>query len=179
MKILFCVFSAAAGGFSELGVFMKKAIYAGTFDPITYGHIDVISRATKIFERIVVGVSSGPKTSLFSHKERINLVRQVFRDNNKIEVLGFSTLLVDFAKEIGAQTIIRGMRAVSDFDYELQLALMNRKLAPKIETIFLMPSEKNIFISSSLVKEIASLKGDTSKLVPTIVTKALRKKLIK
>ena len=158
---------------------MKKAIYAGTFDPITYGHIDVITRATKIFETTVVGVSAGPKTSLFSHKERISLVKAVFSGNKKIEVLGFSTLLVDFASKIGAQTIIRGMRAVSDFDYELQLALMNRKLAPKIETVFLMPSEKNIFISSSLVKEIAALKGDTSKLVPDVVAQALRKKLIK
>jgi pantetheine-phosphate adenylyltransferase len=156
---------------------MKKAIYAGTFDPVTYGHIDVITRATKIFEKIVVGVSAGPKTTLFNHKERINLVRQVFMNNDKIEVLGFSSLLVDFAMEIGAQTIIRGMRAVSDFDYELQLTLTNRNLAPGIETIFLMPSEKNIFVSSSLVKEIAALNGDVSRLVPLVVAKALRKKL--
>ena len=158
---------------------MKKAIYAGTFDPVTYGHIDVITRATKIFEKIVVGVSAGPKTTLFNHKERINLVRQVFVDNKKIEVLGFSSLLVDFAMEIGAQTIIRGMRAVSDFDYELQLTLTNRNLAPSIETIFLMPSEKNIFVSSSLVKEIAALNGDISRLVPSVVAKALRKKFRK
>ena len=158
---------------------MRKAIYAGTFDPITYGHIDVISRATKIFERIVVGVSAGPKTTLFTHKERIQLVRRVFSKNSNIEVLGFSSLLVDFAKEIGAQTIIRGMRAVSDFDYELQLTLTNRKLAPRIETIFLMPSEKYIFVSSSLVKEITELNGDVSKMVPPLVAKALRKKLIK
>jgi len=158
---------------------MKKAIYAGTFDPVTYGHIDVITRATKIFEKIVVGVSAGPKTTLFDHTERINLVRQVFMNNDKIEVLGFSSLLVDFAMEIGAQTIIRGMRAVSDFDYELQLTLTNRNLAPGIETIFLMPSEKNIFVSSSLVKEIAALNGDVSRLVPLVVAKALRKKLTK
>ncbi|MGB7055015.1 MAG: pantetheine-phosphate adenylyltransferase [bacterium] len=158
---------------------MRKAIYAGTFDPITYGHIDVISRATKIFERIVVGVSAGPKTTLFNHRERIKLVRHVFSSNKEIEVLGFSSLLVEFAEDIGAQTIIRGMRAVSDFDHELQLTLMNRKLAPKIETIFLMPSEKNIFVSSSLVKEIAALQGDISKLVPAVVAEALRKKLIR
>ena len=158
---------------------MRKAIYAGTFDPITYGHIDVISRATKIFERIVVGVSAGPKTTLFSHTERIDLVRRVFSDNDKIEVSGFSSLLVDFARDIGAQTIIRGMRAVSDFDHELQLTLMNRKLAPGIETIFLMPSEKHIFVSSSLVKEIAALQGDISMLVPDLVAKALREKLIR
>jgi pantetheine-phosphate adenylyltransferase len=171
--------AAANGGLSEFGVLMMKAIYAGTFDPITYGHIDVISRATKIFERIVVGVSAGPKTTFFSHKERTALVRHVFSNDKKIEVLGFSSLLVEFAREIGAQTIIRGMRAVSDFDYELQLTLMNRKLAPKIETIFLMPSEKNIFVSSSLVKEIAALQGDISTLVPPVVVEALHKKLIR
>ena len=158
---------------------MRKAIYAGTFDPVTYGHIDVIARATKIFEKIVVGVSAGPKTTLFNHEERINLVREVFMENKKIEVLGFSSLLVDFAMEIGAQTIIRGMRAVSDFDYELQLTLTNRNLAPSIETIFLMPSEKNIFVSSSLVKEIAALNGDVSRLVPLVVANALRKKFSK
>lgn len=158
---------------------MKKAIYAGTFDPITYGHVDVISRATKIFDRIVVGVSAGPKTTLFTHKERTELVRRVFSKQENIEVLGFSSLLVDFAKEIGAQTIVRGMRAVSDFDYELQLTLTNRKLAPRVETIFLMPSEKYIFVSSSLVKEITALNGDVSKMVPPLVAKALRKKLAK
>lgn len=165
--------------FSDFSGLMKKAIYAGTFDPITYGHIDVITRATKIFEQVVVGVSAGPKTTLFSHKERILLARRVFAGRKVIDVLGFSTLLVDFAREIGAQTIIRGMRAVSDFDYELQLTLMNRKLAPKIETIFLMPSEKYIFVSSSLAKEIATLNGDISKLVPPIVAQALHKKLFK
>ena len=155
----------------------SRAIYAGTFDPITYGHIDVISRATKIFEKIVVGVSAGPKTTLFNHKERTGLVREVFKDNKKIEVVGFASLLADFAAQIDAQTIIRGMRAVSDFDYEMQLALMNRKLSSKLETVFLMPSEKYIFVSSSLVKEIAALKGDISGLVPPLVAEALRKKL--
>ncbi|UCD20503.1 MAG: pantetheine-phosphate adenylyltransferase [candidate division WOR-3 bacterium] len=155
---------------------MKKAIYAGTFDPITFGHIDVIERATKIFEKIVVGVSAGPKTTLFSQRERTLLVREVFKEDSRIEVIGFSSLLVDFAREIGAKTIIRGMRAVSDFDYELQLTLMNRKLAPGVETVFLMPSEKYIFVSSSLAKEIAALKGDISDLVPQLVAEALRKK---
>ncbi len=158
---------------------MKKATYAGTFDPITYGHIDVVTRAIKIFDKIIIGVSSAPKNSLFTQKERIDLVKAVFYNNSKIEVLGFSSLLVDFAKELTATTIIRGIRAVSDFDYELQLTLMNRKLAPEIETIFLMPSEKYIFISSSLTKEIASLGGDISHLVPDLVAKALKKKLTK
>jgi pantetheine-phosphate adenylyltransferase len=156
---------------------MKIAIYAGTFDPITYGHIDVVSRATKIFDKIIIGVSAEPKHSLFTHAQRIKLVKTVFHGNKKIEVKGFSTLLVDFVKSLGATTIIRGIRAVSDFDYELQLTLMNRKLAPKIETIFLMPSEKYIFISSSLAKEIVSLNGDISHLVPEVIAQALKKKL--
>lgn len=158
---------------------MKKAIYAGTFDPITHGHIDVVSRATKLFDKIIIGVSSRPKSTLFTQRERMELVKTVFRNEKKIKVMGFSSLLVDFARKLGAATIIRGMRAVSDFDYELQLTLMNRKLAPKIETIFLMPSEKYIFISSGLAKEIASLNGDISYLVPLVVAKALRKKLRK
>jgi pantetheine-phosphate adenylyltransferase len=156
---------------------MKKALYAGTFDPITFGHIDVVSRATKIFDKVIIGVSAGPKKTLFTQKERIELVKAVFTNTKKIEVEGFSTLLVDFAKSLGARTIIRGIRAVSDFDYELQLTLMNRKLAPTIETIFLMPSEKYIFISSSLAKEIASLGGDISHLVPDVVAKALDERL--
>lgn len=158
---------------------MNKALYAGTFDPITYGHIDVISRATKIFDTVLIGVSAGPKNTLFIQEDRIRITQQALNDIKNVEVLGFSSLLVDFAKEQGATTIIRGMRAVSDFDYELQLTLMNRKLAPNIETIFLMPSEQYIFISSSLVKEIASLGGDISHLVPDIVAQELKKKLHK
>jgi len=156
---------------------MNKALYAGTFDPITYGHINVISRATKIFNTVLIGVSAGPKNTLFTQKDRIRIAKRALGDIPNVEVLGFSSLLVDFAKEQGATTIIRGMRAVSDFDYELQLTLMNRKLAPNIETIFLMPSEQYIFISSSLVKEIASLGGDISHLVPDIVAQELKKKL--
>lgn len=156
---------------------MNKAIYAGTFDPITFGHIDVVLRATKIFNKVIIGVSAGPKETLFPQQERIALVKAVFSRNKRIKVLGFSSLLVDFAKKISAAAIIRGIRAVSDFDYEFQMALMNRKLAPEIETIFLMPSEKYIFINSSLVKEIAGLDGDISHLVPGVVAKALRKKI--
>ncbi len=155
---------------------MKKAIYAGTFDPITFGHIDVVTRAIKVFDKLYIGVSAEPKHTLFTQKERIDLIKQAL-SNPRIEVRGFSSLLVDFAKTLGASTIVRGIRAVSDFDYELQQTLMNRKLAPKIETIFLMPSEKNIFISSSLVKEIASLGGDVSHLVPAVVVKALARKI--
>lgn len=156
---------------------MRKALYAGTFDPITYGHIDVISRATKIFDTVIIGVSAGPKSTLFPQEHRVKLAQQALKDIGTIEVVGFSALLVDFAKEIGATTLIRGMRAVSDFDYELQLTLMNRKLAPDIETIFLMPSEQYIFISSSLVREIASLGGNISHLVPDVIAKELKKKL--
>lgn len=156
---------------------MKKAVYAGTFDPITYGHIDVIDRATKIFDKIIVAVSDGPKNTLFSLDERIFLIKEFYKNNRKVIVMGFSSLLVDFVRRVSANTIIRGIRAVSDFDYELQLALMNRKLDPGIETLFLMPSEKYIFISSSLVKEIARFGGDTSKLVPPLVKTYLSKKL--
>lgn len=160
---------------------MKKAIYAGTFDPITYGHIDVISRARALFDRIVIGVSAsaGTKKTLFTLSERVALVRSVFPPSGSIQVVPFTSLLVDVARRIRAQTMIRGIRAVSDFDYELQLALMNRKLAPGIETVFLMPSEKYIFISSSLVREIAALNGDVSHLVPPVVARALKKKLKK
>ena len=158
---------------------IKKAIYAGSFDPITYGHIDVILRASKIFDKIIVGVSAGPKKTLFAKPERISLVRAAVRTIKHVEVMGFSSLLVKFAEEIRAKTIIRGIRALSDFDYEFQMALMNRKLAPGIETVFLMTSEKYIFISSSLVKEIAALGGDISCIVPPVVAKALLKKLRK
>jgi pantetheine-phosphate adenylyltransferase len=137
----------------------------------------VISRATKIFDTVLIGVSAGPKNTLFTQEDRVRIAQQALSDIANIDVLGFSSLLVDFAKEQGAKTIIRGMRAVSDFDYELQLTLMNRKLASEIETIFLMPSEQYIFISSSLVKEIASLGGDISHLVPDVVAQELKKKL--
>ncbi len=160
---------------------MKKAIYAGTFDPITYGHIDVISRARALFDQIVIGVSAsaGAKKTLFTVTERVALVQAVFPPSRSIRVMPFATLLVDVARKIKAHTMIRGIRAVSDFDYELQLALMNRKLAPGIETVFLMPSEKYIFISSSLVREIAALGGDVSHLVPPVVARALKNKLQK
>ncbi|HEX7319742.1 MAG TPA: pantetheine-phosphate adenylyltransferase [bacterium] len=156
---------------------MKKAIYAGTFDPITYGHMDIVKRASRIFDRVIIGVSARPKKTLFSQAERIALVKAALYDKKNIEIAGFSTLLIEFAHRIKATTIIRGIRAVSDFDNEFQMALMNRKLDPGIETVFLMTSEKYIFISSSLVKEIAALGGDISSLVPPVVAKTLLKKL--
>ncbi|MGB9720086.1 MAG: pantetheine-phosphate adenylyltransferase [bacterium] len=156
---------------------MKRAVYAGTFDPITYGHIDVIERATKIFDKVIIGVSNGPKQTLFALEERISIIKIIYRHNSRVVVQGFSSLLVDFVKSVSAKTIIRGIRAVSDFDYEFQLALMNRKLNAEIDTLFLMPSEKYFFISSSLVKEIAFLGGDISKLVPPVVQRSLARKL--
>ncbi len=156
---------------------MKKAVYAGTFDPITNGHIDVINRATKIFDKIIIGVSSVPKKTLFSFQERISMIEAIYRHNNRVAVRGFSCLLVDFVRSVSARTIIRGIRAVSDFDYEFQLALMNRQLDPEIDTLFLMPSEKYFFVSSSLVKEIAFLGGDISKLVPPLIKQNLLQKV--
>lgn len=155
----------------------KKAIYAGTFDPITYGHIDVLTRAAKIFDQIIIGVSARPKKTLFTHAERVRMVRTLFTHDTSIQIEGFSSLLIDFAHRCKISTIIRGIRAVSDFDYELQLTLMNRKLAPDIEIVFLMPSERYIFISSSLAKEIAALGGDISHLVPDLVAGELKKKM--
>ncbi len=155
---------------------MKKAVYAGTFDPITNGHIDVINRATNIFDRIIIGVSGTPKKTMFSLEERIAMIEEIYQNNTRIIVKGFSCLLVDFVRSASARTIIRGIRAVSDFDYEFQLALMNRKIDPEIDTLFLMPSEKYFFVSSSLVKEIAFLGGDISKLVPPLVRRNLVRK---
>ncbi|MEO0138149.1 MAG: pantetheine-phosphate adenylyltransferase [candidate division WOR-3 bacterium] len=155
---------------------MRKAVYAGTFDPITYGHVDVINRAIRIFDKIIVGVSARPKKTLFTLEERIDMIQEIFKNNPRVTVRGFSSLLVEFVESVSARTIIRGIRAVSDFDYEFQMALMNRKLNPDIETLFLMPSENYIFISSSLVKEIAALGGDVSKLVPPPVKKRLMEK---
>lgn len=158
---------------------LKKAIYAGTFDPITFGHMDIVNRASRIFDRVIIGVSARPKKTLFNQAERIALVKAALSDKKNIEIAGFSTLLIEFAHRIKATTIIRGIRAVSDFDNEFQMALMNRKLDPGIETVFFMTSEKYIFISSSLVKEIAVLGGDISSLVPPVVAKVLLKKLKK
>ena len=156
----------------------KTAIYPGTFDPITNGHADLIQRAAKLFDKVIVAVAahSGKKPA-FSLEERIELAREVTADIDGIEVCGFDSLLVNFARERGAQVILRGLRAVSDFEYEFQLAGMNRKLSPEIETLYLMPSEQYTYISSSLVKEVAALDGDISKFVHPHVNIALKAKL--
>lgn len=153
------------------------AIYAGTFDPVTYGHVDLVERATTIFDSIIVAIAeSSVKKTLFSLDERVQLTAQVMKDYKQVRVLGFDCLLLDFAKKHGANVILRGLRTVTDFDYEFQLASMNRQLNPKIESIFLMPSEKYMSVSSSLVREIASLSGDVSVFVPGPVVTALKNK---
>jgi pantetheine-phosphate adenylyltransferase len=153
------------------------AIYPGTFDPITNGHIDIIARAAKLHHRVIVAVAvNNTKTPLFSLDERVVLTQAVTTEFSNVSVMGFSTLLVEFAKQQGANVILRGLRAVSDFEYEFQLAGMNRRLSPDLETLFLTPAEQYEFISSTMIREIARLKGDVSSFVPPIVAKALTEK---
>jgi len=157
----------------------RKAIYPGSFDPITNGHIDIIQRGKKIFDKIIVGVLDNPRKSpLFSARERVSLISQIFAGDKAVEVKTFSGLLVDFARQNGVQVVIRGLRAISDFEYELQMALMNRKLASDIETLFMMPSLKYSFLSSNLVKEVFQLGGCIKDLVPPLVEEALKNKFM-
>ncbi|MDZ7925119.1 MAG: pantetheine-phosphate adenylyltransferase [Marinagarivorans sp.] len=152
-------------------------VYPGTFDPVTNGHIDIVGRACRLFDKVVVAVAASPrKKPLFSLDERVELCRQVVGQFNNIEVCGFDCLLAQVVKEHGAYGVVRGIRAVSDFEYEFQLANMNRALEPEMESLFLTPSEHLSFISSSLVKEIASLDGNVSKFVAPEVEAALREK---
>lgn len=154
------------------------AVYPGTFDPITDGHADLICRASRIFDRVIVAIAANPgKTPLFTLEERVDLAHKVISNRANVEVKGFSNLLIDCVRELKAGIILRGLRAVSDFEYEFQLASMNRRLAPDIETVFLTPAENYTFISASLVKEIAQLGGDVSQFVDPVVYKALRFKL--
>jgi pantetheine-phosphate adenylyltransferase len=155
----------------------KIVLYPGTFDPITNGHLDLIHRASKLFDKVVVAVAeSAGKAPLFNVEQRVELVNQSVASLNNIEVCGFSGLLVDIARKKQVNALLRGLRAVSDFEYEFQLANMNRRLAPELESLFLTPSEKNSFISSSLVREIASLGGEVKEFVPEPVLKALTEK---
>ena len=159
--------------------FMKVAIYPGSFDPITFGHMDIIDRASGLFDKIIIAIAkSETKNPLFSLEDRIKLANTIYEDNDKVDVIGFPRqLTVDVAKEHNACAIIRGLRAVSDFEYEFQLATMNRSLAPDIESIFLTPKESLIYVSSSLIKEICDLKGNISKFVHPSVEQALKAKL--
>ena len=156
---------------------MKTIVYPGTFDPITNGHIDLIERASKLFDKIVVGIASSQrKGPLFTVDGRIALASESLAHVPNVEIIGFDYLLVNFVKDCKADAIMRGLRAVSDFEYEFQLANMNRALAPEIESIFLTPAERFSYISSSLVREISSLDGDVSKFVPANVAAALLQK---
>ena len=157
---------------------MTTIVYPGTFDPITNGHIDLIERASKLFDKIVVGIASSQrKGPLFTVDERISLASESLAHVPNVEIIGFDYLLVNFVKDCKADAIMRGLRAVSDFEYEFQLANMNRALAPEIESIFLTPAEHLSYISSSLVREISSLDGDVSKFVPANVAAALLQKI--
>ena len=157
----------------------KVAIYPGSFYPITFGHMDIIDRASGLFDKILIAIAkSETKNPLFSLEDRIKLANTIYEDNDKVDVIGFPRqLTVDVAKEHNACAIIRGLRAVSDFEYEFQLATMNRSLAPDIDSIFLTPKESLIYVSSSLIKEICDLKGDISKFVHPTVEQALKAKL--
>lgn len=151
------------------------AIYAGTFDPVTYGHVDLVQRAAALFDKVIVAISANPKkTPLFSLEERVRLAVATVGQTSNVEVSGFDSLLLDVAKQYGANIILRGLRTVTDFDYEFQLASMNRHMNPKVESLFLMPAEKYMYISSSLVREIAELGGDVSGFVPPVIAKALK-----
>lgn len=157
---------------------MNRAVYAGTFDPITFGHLDVAARAAHVFDHLTLAVAEDPrKTLMFSTAERMELARGSVGDLSNVEVVPFSGLLVNWARAHGIHTLIRGLRAFSDFEYEFQMALTNRKLAPDIETMFLMPNEGFSYISSSMVREIAALGGEVEKFVPVGVAAALRQKL--
>ena len=157
---------------------MVTAVYPGTFDPITNGHIDLVHRATKIFDQVIVAVADNVgKQPLFTLAERVELARTALSDLDNVSVVGFDTLLVDFAQSHQASVILRGLRAVSDFEFEFQLAGMNRNLAPDIETVFLTTAEHYAYLSSSLVKEVARLGGDVSKFVPVQVIAEIKQKL--
>jgi pantetheine-phosphate adenylyltransferase len=153
------------------------AIYPGTFDPITNGHLDLVARASRLFHKVIIAVADNAgKAPLFSLEERVGLAKQATSSHVNVEVIGFGNLLVNCARQNGATVILRGLRAVSDFEYEFQMAGMNRNLAPELETLFLTPPEQYTFISSSMIKAIAQLSGDISSFVPDVVLQQLIKK---
>ncbi|HSI43932.1 MAG TPA: pantetheine-phosphate adenylyltransferase [Methylotenera sp.] len=155
-----------------------KVVYPGTFDPVTLGHEDLVNRAAKLFPHVIVAVAgSSNKRTMFSLEERVNLTKDIFKVHNNVEVCGFSGLLMQFVKEQNAHMVIRGLRATADFEYEFQLAGMNRKLYPEFETLFLTPAEQFMFISSSLVREVATLGGNVHEFVSPTVEEAIKLKL--
>lgn len=157
-----------------------SAMYPGSFDPITNGHVDIIERGLRVFDRIVVAVLENPKKApLFTTKERVRMIQDIFASKKEVEVRAFDGLLVDFARARGTGVVMRGLRAISDFEYEFQMALMNRNLAPDIETFFMMPSVNYSFLSSNLVREVAALGGSVEGLVPGPVARKLRDKIKK
>ncbi len=156
----------------------RRAVYPGTFDPITYGHLDLIKRAAKIFDEVIVVVAhSEDKNPLFTLDERVKMTKEAIGHIRNVKVDDCNFLIVDYLKEINAQVLIRGLRMISDFEYEFQMALTNRKLNPKVETIFMMPRETYCYLSSKLIKEAALLGADTEKFVPKKVARALKEKL--
>ncbi|MDP2364941.1 MAG: pantetheine-phosphate adenylyltransferase [Ignavibacteria bacterium] len=156
---------------------MKKVIYPGTFDPVTYGHIDIVKRAIDLFHEVLVTVAINPtKNQLFSTEERVNMLKESLKDYDRVSVDSFDGLVVEHAKQVGATGIIRGLRQISDFEFEFQMALMNRKLAGDITTIFLMPHEKYTYLNSTVIRNLASMHADVSDFVPPNVHEALKKK---
>jgi pantetheine-phosphate adenylyltransferase len=157
----------------------RTAVYPGTFDPITNGHLDIIERGSRLFDRVVIAILSNvEKAPLFTLEERVSLIKDSVSSLRNVSVETFSGLLVDYVHSRGAHVIVRGLRAISDFEYEFQMALMNRRLDPEVETVFMMPAEAYSYLSSRLVKEVASLGGDVSGLVPPPVARAISRRLV-
>ena len=157
---------------------MKKAIYPGSFDPVTYGHLDIIKRSAEMVDELVVGVlNNKAKTPLFSVEERVKMLKEVTKDLGNVKVVPFDGLLVEFARQQKARLVIRGLRAITDFEYELQMAQTNHKLEPSVETVFLTTSLEYSYLSSTIVKEVAFYHGDISKFVPDVVRERIREKM--
>jgi pantetheine-phosphate adenylyltransferase len=153
------------------------AVYPGSFDPITNGHVDIIGRGLSVFDHVIIAIlGNAEKRPLFTVEERVEIIRETYRGNPRVSVDTFSGLLVDYAEKVGATVIVRGLRAISDFEYEFQMALMNRRLDPRIETVFMMPAESYSYVSSRLVKEVCQLGARVDKLVPPVVVRRLREK---